>query len=789
MDIEECKSIVRTFINTDLKKIVRSPNAFVRPFKAISERSRLAGKSKIELTPSAFKRSEYSSAETRMVLGFLENATGWIPANPNKNSVKNRIVDSYAPLTKSSDARAANAVDDKGGFKFEEIIKQHNRVLLSGVRGIGKTAFLNYWLSLNSSILEKQNITWFRVDASKVHKIHETRQEAAYILYTDYMRLHLVYVVMQYGSALQENIHTKSPADKSSAMFEAAIEFAKVTNNSIYSDVRACLKDIIRATTDKHADHPDLSRLIVNKLASDKELKPVRKIFKSLFDIIIHYFNKERIRCVLIIDGIDNIPWTKRNQFYSMTCKQFGKIVNSFDRDFGSNTSIVLAARPETIDEISNVRTAEQVGFNSLSIEKFYTCEIVPPPIDEIVERKISAAKESDSFLEMRSEFASTVSNGGSILSRELASISLEIPTYSSRIVRTITESYRHLKRLGHLSNSIVANTVRQSSLDNNSVLNILFDNDIRAYIDNIIKTYYVSRRPKLSKNKDVGRWLMQYVFMNGEPFFDSFRQYLTIDGVSSRSNHDARGSVFPNIFWWDTETTRRRPQLWHGLSGVRVLQLLKATREISAGDVIFFLSQTLHYEVEVIVECIESFVAFGLIDLISQNSRKEFVFKGVEGDIRIRDYVSICKITDKGEFIYEYIWCRPDVMYYYALDTPLSYSMVESDHRYVRACRVFGSLDFVEDFFKSAIPTLSTFYLHILTQVKVDQLKIEKRGEEDKLIQLLFDSVEDVVNAFKLPDWNDEFFIKFVEVGMSPRRDKSTVEEIMADIVGVLNK
>jgi hypothetical protein len=104
---------------------------------------------------------------------------------------------------------------------------------------------------------------------------------------------------------------------------------------------------------------------------------------------------------------------------------------------------------------------------------------------------------------------------------------------------------------------------------------------------------------------------LPQYMLLSGKFFIDSESPKLL-----PRHRKIPSGDVFPNIFYYDHIKAGGKIESWHGLSGLRILQLANF-RELHARDLLFVLHNIFGYELNIVVDQVEEFVAFGLLEVI----------------------------------------------------------------------------------------------------------------------------------------------------------------------------
>jgi hypothetical protein len=187
--------------------------------------------------------------------------------------------------------------------------------------------------------------------------------------------------------------------------------------------------------------------------------------------------------------------------------------------------------------------------------------------------------------------------------------------------------------------------------------------------------------------------------------------------GEGLRKDIVDRGSVFPNIFWYDLHSAGLTTGKWHGLCGLRLLQTLRCYGELLAGDVGALLHLAFGYSKFVVTECIEAFVAFGLLALKMDErpNNTELRLEQASTDQHLKLYRVWIRLTPKALLYLDFIWTRFDILYFLALDTPLDQTMVDDD-RLVRIHRdVEDPRKVFSDYQEAAIPTVTVLMRHIV--------------------------------------------------------------------------
>lgn len=791
-DIDVADIAVR-YTKLNIDDVSQTISRFCEPISVINERNKYSEDPSLRIYSGELR---FKALAHRRIYDFIVTNTRWMPANPNKARSLGKLKDTYALLTsnksfsESNHSDIANSVDEKGVFLFQTAIDNNKYIMIEGVRGIGKTAFLNYWLTDNTASLEASGKIWFRIDASKVYDIYpKKRGTPIEDIYKDYFYLHTLYVLVFYGTPIPGDLYKYAPNVGRSPAFSQIMSRLKENESSIYSELYNLVFDGIRGLSNKEK-FDDFSRIVVANIQLNLNKNKRRTMYRA-YKAFCSIINDMDLAAIVVIDGVDNISWTKDNDFYQKTCKNFDKILSELRRELGSSTQFIVAARPETVHEIRFAPRGYLTGFNDQRGEPaFTTWRIIPPPVEEIIAKKAQAIAESRYFEIEREALLKDFNTEEKKLFKSVISRYIEESRqYPKMLVDIVRNNFGMRDRFLRQKRLAIQPITYTATISINTVLSYLFDNDVRAYIDNLTnvfftkEVFYEGSLTVSSRN----RRLLQYIYLNGRPFFDSREHFHPLDGRKSRANYKDRGAVFPNPFWWPVEFTHTAPGLWHGLAGIRLLQCAKAFHEFYIADIIYFLHRIFSYELSVLIEAVETYVACGLIDIkISSNLSKPFFVDSLEIG-NLKEYNNYGFITNKGKLMLEYIFLRPDILYFLALDTPLNCGIVEGDFRLVRPCREFVGLNYIEDFFRSAIPTVGTLLLHVKNNHRREIQSARRLLIADKGIKKYVGSVEKMVDAFSLPATLDDVFRGFVLSGIGKNRDSKITNEIKSQIVGEL--
>lgn len=768
-------------------------------------------------TESHSKISIYSvnkliDQKNEAIYRLCEWVSRWIPANPSKQSIVSKHRDAYVTLrdddeeiSGDSALNYVNVFHKDNVFKIDTIMRENRAISLVGARGSGKTAFMNYWLSASNSQLENDKIIWFRVDITKVYDIYNlTHQKNVHEILIRYNRVHTAFVVLLYGGYVRiPNIKQLGESFRDNDLFK------KIFYNLSFGEIRSEI-DLIQRSISTFVNgiiavdgknRIDISREYVKHVLT-KENPRLIEAYDAVFSQIASLIRKNEFIYLSIIDGLDNISWTRSDRFYIESCRVIKKFFGSLCERLDGSVKFIIAVRPETMLEIDRY-IATDSGQNDtpdrypLLFEKVF---IKVPPPEAILKRKLTAAKESQAFKEERLDIARGI--GQEDLSNTITVLINENTSHFGTTIGSIKEQIIAINEMPHGAvRGIMRKFVgKEESEYSQTYLKLLFDNDVRAMIDNY---YRVLRVMTVCRNKKIPLYnrpdrMIQYIFLNGYAFMDT--ETLRTE-TGKRNSTTQRGSVFPNIFWYDINMHNGNSNNWFGLCGLRVLQMLNYKRT-TFGDVVVILGDIFGYPQDLVMECVEAFVAFGLVevDIHSHihplNQSDERTFFSVVNDCDpaiIRESWAPLVITEKAMLYLKYIWSRPDIMYYYALDAPLGVEFVANDTRYIKLSRSFEELQSIEDFYVAAIPTVAVFYRHITHFHKLEMNripgKLDASQHKDKIYNYIT-SVEKFKQYMDLPNYYINYLNTFLRRGISKENPShaSRADRLRRDIEGVIN-
>ncbi|MCG6207669.1 hypothetical protein LPW26_23735 [Rhodopseudomonas sp. HC1] len=681
--------------------------------------------------------------ESRKALSHLMQSTfRSLPANPNKTSdiLKfNATYSTSAPRT-SNEHRGFEAISDL----ITDCVNKHDYIALIGSRGIGKTALLNKWLNDNTKTkLEVDlNLAWFRIDATKVYQLREgQRFDSAKSNLGNYFKVHSAYVFAKYSGLLQNAAADSQQFDRVRTSLAKTLEGDKrVKFDAAISILQGHQERVVSINTGFWSER------FIDSAFEDSNSE-VFGAALDVWDALKPILSKEKIGVLCIVDGIDNVSWSKDNKLYIEMCSDAKEFIDAIHTITGNKKAkILLVARPETIPELEVLIRPHGSSAPIGPEVRFASIELSSPNARVVLEKKIAATIESAEFGPERERFEEKVI--------ELQKIDPEIESpqallnsvrqigqgYLPRIVDDINRIYRYISNAGGTGTRPFAEE---------RTIAILFDNDLRALLECFVmmnKAQSIASRQKVTGAEEPSRYL-EYLLLSGRNYLES-----TPHSRRRRYYRIPDGEVFPNIFWYDPVNAREHSLRWHGLAGYRMLQLAEKMDTVAGADLIFILQEMFGYCSPVLMEQLEAFVAYGLLN-VEFNERREPIHC-TDADTSFQHYDALVSLSEKGRMIRTLSFAYIDWLFFLALDTPMHFSEVDDSKRtrfYVHPFSLDGNR---VHFFDAYCPTLTTFSRHIMYYSAQELQSIKARfGELDAKFPGLVTSDKALLSWFEIPN------------------------------------
>jgi hypothetical protein len=732
---DETGTILSAFIDREFDPKIRN-SQFTRPLDA--ER-RLVD----DTTQSPPER------EILAISNFLDVVFGGQAANPNR-------VDLIARLNAAFSETAYIGADYRQfSSDLERALSTQNHIAIIGPRGSGKTLSVNKWLNERTKpFLEaKLHYNWFRIDVTKLYDLLRSATVSHKLVsMMNYFMVHSAYVFLEYSGALPNPF---SKAEKSRSEVLSAL-FDSMSNLPDAASVLTKSVKIIQTYYDHLKILPSVykypSETIIFELFNQKNY-PYFEAFQELFHLICQQMKVQGFGILAIVDGIDNISWSRQDSNYIRMCHDAKLFFESFEQlTKVPDRKIMVVARPETVPEISLRVFHSNTGEDQTTHDPVEFCELNIPRVDPdaVLQRKMEAATTSDAFDFARRRCRDLLKGidpeadenvlFNQLLSRYQADKGIFVETFCAELNDI-------LQCVGHETGEFFLSKIKTEDLARTA-----FDDDVRAIVDCFRRAkegQSISARLGVKGHDKPGR-LPEYFLLGSRFYLNS----ATIERNELRYSNIPRGEVFPNIFWYDTKSAGTARATWHGLCGLRMLQLA-TSQTLLAADTMYFLHEFFGYSPDILIEHLEAFVAFGLLNVDHRQTPKEGQYCPAAN--RCSTYTSWISTTYKGKLLaslslYFFNW-----IYFLALDTPLhsSFLLGESGDTFVRFHRNPSSLKNIQyHFFDAIIPTVAVFARHIWYYHSLEMRTLVNRTRDmHQLFKGLFQDYNLVPRIFRIPN------------------------------------
>ena len=720
---------------------------------------------------------------------FLEFIFGSQPANPNRLDTIERMDAIFSTEAYRSER---SKYENYSGFvsDIERILSSQDRVALVGPRGSGKTILFNKWLNDRTKLFIESVLrsNWFRIDVTKLYDLKRSTQiRPGSITISNYFIVHTAYVLLEYGGALPSPYASgeKGYSEVLGAITkhiqdsEDAAEFQNAIQQiSKYYDTLRALESTKRFP----------SETLIAELFKNHGW-PFFVHFDKVFSLFCKHSDELDVGIIAVIDGLDNVSWSMKNNHYIELCTDTKRFLENFE----ALTKIrrrktVIVARPETIPEIEIRLISDSAAPAQATMDRvqFFLIEMPEANVELVLQKKFEAGQHSKAFAFAREACMAEVKR---------AKPEGDEKSEFNALFREYANSNRDfLSTLCRELNTVLAEVPSNpagfflSSVKPEELCRVAFDGNVRAVVDCFRRAKEgrsASERLNIIHAADSDR-LPEYFLLSGRFFLDS----------QSPEDKEVRYSkyrldVFPNIFWYDNRDSGRAQSHWHGLCGLRLLQLAN-TRTLPAADVMYFLSEAFGYSPKIIAEHVEAFVAFGLLNVdFKRVEEPSFCPKDL---MPFAEYKNFVRTSYKGRMVASLALYYFDWMYFEALDTPL-HSFFLKDVRgdkFVKFYRDPASLAFRHNFLDASTMTIPVFARHIWFYHNTELTSLRQRaGIVNQKFKGLFQETNALPTLFSISEAWLAFIgrkldrrLKQRQFGKAPGYD-----ELVADVLGNTSK
>jgi hypothetical protein len=742
-----------------------------------------------------FYADEYSKHAHKAVIKFFKYVSRWHPANPNKRSVVAKLNDVYQELgfETNIDARSKRFVANYGD-NLLRAIQENQFVALIGNRGVGKTAFINFWLNNNTkSLLEKKlQLAWFRIDAHKVYNLWQDKNPVTDKLsIVEYFKIHSAFVMLFYGGKLPLLVKDgQSLSDQFQRVFKS------FDTEHLGELLTPPMSKIVQWLYDTSKNKiGDVSEILIREVAYSE---PMKACFIDLYDLLQQKLFENSIGILCILDGLDNVSWSRSNEQYFKMCSQVGElrehITNSASKIANIKVKMLVVVRPETLPDIPDIDRHYHEGSQVDSMFKRY--EIEPPGFQSVLNRKCSAFKLAKSFDGERKACLREVSEPSNVDSGlSFQAIVGFILGNADEFVANLKQAIVTQARIAARSRGEVTGSFQTFMYDgwrdeNSNLIEVLFNKNCRAFVDGFIELLNVVEAAKelgilgaTQKSR-----LLQYMLLNGRLYVDS-KAYETRGSGQSRIR---RGEYFPNLLWFDDQLSRANHSVWHGLVTIRIIQIC-AKRKLLGCEIVDLLGRVFGYSPRCIEDRIEALISFGLLESrLTRHDLNRISGQKVEGRWKIEMVA-----TERGKILFDLLFAYPDWLYFMALDAPLP-SLISGSSMRVRPHVNPHSGTFLNHFYDAYCITLPTIVRVIKHYDEKDRQRLEKfLSSEDeaelktrKNLESVFVDLNTLKEVFQLPTGWSNTQTRAVVLAARARFEHSPVDyaTLSRDMRGAFN-
>ncbi len=314
-------------------------------------------------------RNKKDLIKTGFVFSLLLRELTWLHTNPSIYCVEKfeNIPDLYFVKDEETSLRNIETI--------KRSLKEGNSkiVFIRGKKGSGKTFSLGYFLNKETRNLNKQGITWFRIDATKIYELYYTYPNIfnmlanKKILLESYLYSQIFFVFSRY--------HNMDSVLKSVDFNEIIEESAKDAALKLKKPVEE-LKEVFIELKNKAGNAPKFDNSLKGKPWIELYSEDYFVLLKIFSQKLLSFLKKRKKQVVLFLDGIDNVDYDLEHleyvleEVYNLLWGNKIELQNYFSK-------IILLSRPEIYEKIlSNVKA------QPYSIE---VRDLKPVPIEKIL--------------------------------------------------------------------------------------------------------------------------------------------------------------------------------------------------------------------------------------------------------------------------------------------------------------------------------------------------------------------------------------------------------------------
>lgn len=607
-----------------------------------------------------------------------------------------------------------------------------------GHKGVGKTTLINNYFNLRNTSLFNTKFLWFRLDAWRIYESWDNYKE----------------LINEGDNLFRKFIQIKfcltSIASQSNKLFKNLGENPEETYmpylRGRLSDVENFEKKIkeIKRFTTSEANFSYLSKLYFS-------YKDDFDVIDNLFEAIKSYLLDNKMKFIVIIDGLDNINFHKYIDKYNNTLEQLKSFLFVDEDNNLFHKTIVCFRNPTHQHFINLFSVANEFNGNKIKhqINWSSTKEIIKqkrkhmsPPLEYFKSDYQTLLEENNNIQD------STPLN--KIKNQCFSLFNNFIDIYVYELKKLLKHTIENNNVWSPLINKIY---LKDLDLKDNELIKIIFHNNFRNYIYNL---NYAFHYHLLNTNNGGNSKAKEHVV---EQFLLRGKSYYSTEKFAKSSND--KGLLIPNIFhFYNTEN--KDLNNWHGLCGLRIIQLAvkKRVQGIYWSDTVTILNELFNYDSQIINTCIHELTKHRILEpeYVSHSTftsdRKKNFDKYYLSHRKIR-------ITSKGILTVPLIFSEIKILYYFFLDTPLPVSTFDT-YNLIRTHRNSkNNGPWKDGYIESLITSSLTFMRLIKSQAEIDNIKLENLNHiliKEKIDMLTFEInnkiyYDYIKNASKLLD------------------------------------
>ncbi|MBU0578243.1 hypothetical protein KKB18_07475 [bacterium] len=616
---------------------------------------------------------------------YYRKVLGWIPANPNRQSLKEAIQSVYH-FEERAGIQPYNIVNTSDGHRqFLKEIEDHDKrdvIFLMGKKGAGKTFYLNYLFNLYSKQLYEKKIVWYRAELTKLYRYNienygqDEVDEKNYMTIEEYFSMHIVYVTFKYRQ--QNKIFLEMWGDIKGDLIEIAAD-NWILNEPYYNidmenDIKQ-MKDIINKCELKETQLGDSMEF--DKTQMEQFFFKNKELCSLMASTILTYLMKKGFVTLLVFDGLDNIDYYQNERFYTLIVNQLKKYCLD-DKIRYLQPKIIISLRNETYEHIKSISPR---FFNVVPPPTFFTEHKNPIAL---LKKKIDVAvNEISPFKNDKNKMANKIRQYCASIDADINP--QEIVIECDKTLKSFGDEY--LDKLLSLMEKLLSGTDYKEPINERFLIERVYNGNIRSFLQNFMNVF-----------------LYSILFKEKKQYIKSDREYVYTEGqllngsiyIDTKSEEYAFGKCFPNIFYYNENGIDNK---WHGLTLYRIMQYLRRSR-INERYLIDTIYQDFAYDKKIIQFCIKYGIGHGIIETSYDINKKDLFLM----------------LSQKGELLLQYYFTDVNIFYCLAMDTPLS-QCANSKIRF----HINDEYGYWVNYIEACTLTSITFARHILQQHRVE--------------------------------------------------------------------